>query len=577
MKTTTKFVTFAALLASALLALAAGPCVEERDLENGLGHFRVSISQITGATGGDGTIEDPYDFPDNDVTFRFNVAAYDKRGQIMDGQGGRMSYDGNAVVMAHPGLNLSVSRVPYELMPRLEFAAGKVEGAEISVAALYGRAVIGVKEVEVLEKEAVQGQLMQLPQYETVGSHASGVSHNIYFDKPTLHNIQYSDRVFEQLDIDYSNLFRNFVEIDCRIDEPGVNLPDDDHGKLVVTGIFNAGFFVTDLAGVDDGYNHLYVYSYSYPENLEVGDRLDRLVGTSQDFSGSTQISFPAWGRAADQNHDPEPFRVVDLDAAVPPAMLTRAMCEEDSSASSSHLCGHSKQNWIMENLESARIRLENLRTPDYYANCDYNSDGEIAFEGSEDNCRDACLKRGTTIVVKEYLASEDALTGQGSIAANPCLNHNDCPSGQCGGHPGGYCEGDEDCSPYESCTMIGSSRHCVQDDGMCRTVCPWEAAIDGIRPNCVELDTASQFICSELSGLRQWGQWVVGLDNGSGPLLNLITQETLVNFDPTLPEHLGMTIEYLQGNLQQKRAARPRWVVMAGLGEADSPPIMRP
>lgn len=555
-RTASRWIGSGAVALAALLALAAGPCVEKRALEPGLGHIRVTLTDIAGVTGGDGSRGDPYDYPEGEVTFTFNAAAYDKQGLIMDCAPGHGCHEETATVQVYPGRTTSFP-TEGEPEPTVQFSAGRVAGASFSARNLHGRSALLVIDRRRIEGEPVQGVLRQIPQYQVAGSHALGASRNVYFDPPRLRHIQIDDYVRNQLDIDYSALERRFVDIDCRNDEPAPGLPSDGHGKLVVTGIYNEGFYVTDVADAGQGFNHLYVYNYSYPEDLALGDRLDRLVGTSQDFSGATQISFPAWTRAMDAELHPEPFRVDDLDAVVEPALVTSAMCGEGG-GSSRHLCGHSKQNWTLEALESARVRIEDVRTPDIFVDCDFNSNGQITFvypnPDEETDCRDDCLLHDGSgvITAKEIVARPEVL--QDIAVDGICTNDAQCASGQCGG--------------YTDQTA---------DDGLCRVVCPWEEAIEGIQPNCIQIRVPPQYICSELSTMRQFGQWTVALDDGGGPLVNLLTRETLVDFDPTAPEHLGMTIEHLQGNLRQVRAARPRWMVLVGLAENDVPAGLRP
>jgi len=227
-------------------------------------------------------------------------------------------------------------------------------------------------------------------------------------------------------------------------------------------------------------------------------------------------------------------------------------MCNDGGT---SHMCGHSKQNWSLEELESARVRLENLRLPDIHVDCDFNHNGEITFSyptpDEETDCRDYCLEHdgGHIIIAKEVIAKPEVLE---QVVVSPCNIHTDCASGQCGG----YLQGEE--------------------DHVCRVVCPWEEEIPDIRANCIEFRVPPQYICSELSTMRQFGQWSVALDGGAGPLINLLTRESLVNLDPSKDEFLGATVEYIQGNLRQVRAARPRWIVLVGLGEEDAPPELR-
>ncbi len=113
--------------------------------------------------------------------------------------------------------------------------------------------------------------------------------------------------------------------------------------------------------------------------------------------------------------------------------------------------------------------------------------------------------------------------------------------------------------------------------DSICRSVCPWEQEIEGIRPICMHIRIGPEHVCSELSTMRLYGQWTASLNDGTGPLINLITRESVVEYDPVATRNLGVTIPYVQGNLRQVRAARPRWVVLVGRLPGDTPPLMKP
>jgi hypothetical protein len=76
---------------------------------------------------------------------------------------------------------------------------------------------------------------------------------------------------------------------------------------------------------------------------------------------------------------------------------------------------------------------------------------------------------------------------------------------------------------------------------------------------------------------MHQFGQWGVAMDDGAGPLINVMTRETLVDYAPTAEANLGKPISYLQGNLRQVRAARPRWMVLVGDQPGDVPGDMKP
>jgi len=519
MKTRTRAVLITAILGVlALSGMAFGPCAEKRSLENGLAGYRVTITGVGNVSGGTGRIDDPFDFPEDEVTLEFEAVAFDKLGGRMDGVQGE-AYNGQVAVKVTPGeMAFPGSKV--------SFVNGVAQDSVV-VRKVFSRVALWLEDIHTVNSDKLTSQRGDIQLTRKEGTWATGVSNIIHFKDPSLRQMQ-TDNWIEKNDL--SSLAGSFVDLDCQKNAPSGPW-DDGHGQLVVTGIFNEGFFVTDLADSGLGYNHLYAYSYSYPQDLDLGDRLDRLAGTSQDFSGCTQISFPSWHRAMDDKLNPEPFRVTDLDTRIPPVLIDTIMCA-DGGGSGLHLCGHSKKNWAMEALESARVRLENIRTPDVYLDCDFNGNQEITFSyptpDEETYCRDACLEHdgNTEVVVKDFIVS---------AAARPDV---------------------------------------VLEENV---VCPWESSIEGIEPNCTRVRVASGHICSELSTLHQFGQWSAALDDGAGPLINLLTRETLVEFDPTTEQHLGRTIEFLQGNLRQVRAARPRWIVLVGNLPGDAPDSIKP
>jgi len=533
--------------ALALAGLAAGPCVEQRALENGLSSFRVTVLQVDGVTGGLGTRGSPYDVPEGDIELAFTADAIDQRGMRMT------DFAGEVALKVTPGEIVAPATVT--------FAAGQAAG-RVTVRKVFGRVALWLEDVQWVDGPPAQAGLDSVPQRAPVGTWAAGVSNLVHFKNPSLRQVQYQPEWV--LKNDTSALPDRFVEFDCKA-EQGAPF-DDGHGQLVVTGIFNEGFFVTDLADQGLGFNHLYAYSYSYPEDLDEGDRLDRLVGTTQDFSGCTQIGFPAWTRAMDENHDSQPFRVRDLDALVPPAPITTELCRDGAKVADQHLCGYSKDSFAIETLESGRVRIAEVHATDLYLDCDFNSDLELPLISTTDPaeyaCRDACLKHdGATVLrVKRVRARPETLWAVSTEGR--CDSDADCQSGRCGGW------GEADAF-----------------DHVCRVLCPWEADITDIRPNCMELTVKPEFVCSELTTLEQFGQWGVSLPPDPtadppevrGPQINVITRETLVTYDPTAQENLGRDIPFLQGNLRQVRAARPRWLVIVGHGPGDVPPDMQP
>ncbi len=507
------FVVGAALLV--ISGLAFGPCVEHVDLENGLAGFGVTLT-AEGATGGDGTRESPYDIPEGTITLHYQASAYDQRGEPL-------AYNGNVTALVVPGEVVALNPDPPS------FSDGQATGT-VEVRKVFGRVSLWLEDVHTVNADLVEGGSKPIQMIKREGSYATGVSDPMNFKNPTLVQAQYSPWIEANDNIDTSALADSFVEFDCRQNDPTGPFIDG-HGQLVVTGVFSEGFFVTDTAVPAGGYNHLYVYNYSYPEDLEVGDRLDLLSGTSQDFSGCTQISFPAWQKAVDENRRPLSIEE-PLDSLIPPALVTKAMCDISNTGANEHLCGYSKNNWTMEAIESARVRIENVRTPDVFVNCDFNGDRQVVANWAEPGNPEA-------------------------ICSVACLKHN----GQ---------------SEFTVQEIAGSPAALADVVTLGSVVCPWESSIPGIDPHCKRVRIGPEHICSELTTMRQFGQWVVSLDDGSGPLINVLSLESLVNYDPSAPGNLGRTVDHLQGNLTQVRAARPRWIVTVGTQPNDAPDELR-
>ena len=63
-----------------IISMAAGPCVETRDLQNGLSTFKVHVTGVSGPSSGSGTLDDPYVYHSVDGTLTHDAEAGDKRG-----------------------------------------------------------------------------------------------------------------------------------------------------------------------------------------------------------------------------------------------------------------------------------------------------------------------------------------------------------------------------------------------------------------------------------------------------------------------------------------------------------------
>jgi hypothetical protein len=182
-------------------------------------------------------------------------------------------------------------------------------------------------------------------------SFATGVSEPIWFQIPTLAEIN------EVEDGTTNQLAGEFAEI---------RAADRD---IRVTAVGTNGYWVSDLLGDDTDYAHMFVYTFSAPDPwVEVGQRIDLLTGSDQDYLGTTQLAFPHYTVADDP--------VVETPSAV---TLSEALCGNDAE---------------LEKIESSLVRLDNVFIPsgfvsgtaDYEDYIDYGQ-WPISFGPSGSNC----------------------------------------------------------------------------------------------------------------------------------------------------------------------------------------------
>ena len=201
---------------------------------------------------------------------------------------------------------------------------------------------------------------------EAGGTFAAGVSTTVHYALPRVQDVQGTGSTtpyaFESISVNTSG-----------------------QHELIVTRISKDGFYVTDLSGQDDGFNHLFAFSFSTPRNLRVCDRVTLLSGTVSEFFGFTELNFPSYEVDAlfegeeDKCKVPEPF-VLEAATITNPA--------------------------TMESLESGLVRIEGYHSSlklgpelaldgefaEDRTNCDFNGDGRIDFESdAEGTCGNAC------------------------------------------------------------------------------------------------------------------------------------------------------------------------------------------
>ncbi|HEY0092960.1 MAG TPA: hypothetical protein VGB96_01495, partial [Archangium sp.] len=253
----------------------------------------------------------------------------------------------------------------------------------------------------------ISGDPKQLPPEPASRSYAAGASAPILLEEPTLAAIQQP----QTADTRSSPFVGQFVTIG-RAPETGSvlyqNCPDEDRdgdGKvdppkpvtLLVTGTDPSGFFVTDITACrvpDDtgtepeGYlpgtfGSMYIYNYSYPEGLDTGDLLWTLAGSLQEFTSTTQLTFPSWTvREHVRELPPEQWtKYLKLNPPVELNLRHCGLADELTAANTDALCGgFNNTNMKLESLESGLVKVRHVRFPSVFKNCDLNGNGSVPF-----------------------------------------------------------------------------------------------------------------------------------------------------------------------------------------------------
>jgi hypothetical protein len=238
----------------------------------------------------------------------------------------------------------------------------------------------------------------------------------VYFEEPTLAKIQYPDG----FDNRSSPLVGQFIAVGKNPESGGVlklSCPDDPArdgqvSALLVTGVDQSGFFVTDLnacrvkedlvnatGGIvtrlpePDGYypgtfGSIYVYNFSYPEGLSPGDLLWTVAGSIQEFTSTTQMTFASWSLRERVRLLPEAEWKKYLNL-LQPVEISARVCNLDTTLFlTDALCGQNRGSLKLESLESTLVKLRNVKFPQVFTNCDFNANGEVPFfcEGRPDN-----------------------------------------------------------------------------------------------------------------------------------------------------------------------------------------------
>ncbi len=376
------------------MSLLAGGCVVRRiERPKGTQSFRVTVVKPEDSAAL-GSRQSPLPYASNDtpfaVTFRLEAIGWD--GQPDAGFTGRL------VIAAHPGLVF-----PNEV--NIHEGTGEVS---VRLANSYGETRIwfedcGIRELPFKKNCTLEERQAYVPEcfpQFRAGTLATGISPPIVFAQPALSDVQETgdnassplmpiagDRCAALADpryVDTTNLTPrqiNQLPRAQRIPASG-NTVRITAGELIVTAIDNGGFFVTDVSPEAQvrGFNSIYVFAFSYPENLQVGDRVLSLTGTPAEFVGATQLNNPFWIR---DSRGPYPEKLPA------PYTISPQLYQMNIGTAG----GNVYNELSMEKLEGSLVCMDNLGVPSGAENCDLNNDGGLTRgSGSEEQaCETKC------------------------------------------------------------------------------------------------------------------------------------------------------------------------------------------
>ncbi len=308
-------------------------------------------------------------------------------------------------------------------------------------------------------------------------------------------------------------------------------------GPVIVTALDNEGFYVSDIHAdaVTRGFNHVYAFNFSYPDDLEIGDVLVSLRGSPVEFAGSTQLSNPAWQRDG-----------VGRGVALMPAPL---VIEADLYAAALSTYGRNDSTQLdLERREGAVVCMDNLAPARELRNCDVNGSGGIERQG--------CLVSGSAPLPPRCEVAVG--TAPAYPACDPTVR-------------------EPYCFPLTEAELLG-------------------CGLTSYLPNnpaeyCCERNCYTDFACGEASSYVGFGQWVADVygryevtATSSPPVkVAVVTRDALPSaadcqggyeagrcFDPFLfaavqfakPEAERVRLKVV-GNLRHVVAGRPVWLIV--------------
>jgi hypothetical protein len=362
-----------------LLAFVCG-CSPDPFEPVGVSTFAVTVTSINGSA--DLPTRDaplPANRGDKNEEWGFTVEARNASGEFDP-------FNGMIRLSVEPGAVMKVESAGADVDGRNILMKGGKASGTVSVTAVYGHARLRIEDVgyvpvktgetaacadgsdndndERTDYPSDPGCAFADDTTETSGTFAAGVSKPVEYALPTLRDIQ-GDAATTPYPLE------------------GMQINTTGEHELIVTRVSSDGFYVTDIADQETGYNSIFAFNFNTPPGMRVCDRVVYLAGTVNEFFGFTELSFPSFRLFYPH--------VGDLCAVPPPTVLTNAIIPNPEA---------------MERLESGLVRIEGFKIPSKFgknlaknnifaadaSNCDFNGNGQIDFKDrKEGDCSDIC------------------------------------------------------------------------------------------------------------------------------------------------------------------------------------------
>lgn len=360
-----------------LAAGALSSCTIEPHVLSGTSSFHVEITKVNGAAPPTADAPLPANHGDKLEAWEFTIDARSPEGDPT-------SFDGLVRLSVRPGAVQKIESTG-AVGRNVLLVDGKATGI-VYVTAVYGPTRLWVEDRgyvpapigktpacadgkdddgdKLIDYPADPGCELADDDSEEGGTFEAGVSHPVEYALPTIADVQgegsTSPYPFE-----------------------GMQLNTSAPRTVVVTRVASDGFYVTDLADQDKGYNSIFAFNFSLPPGMRVCDRVRYLAGTVNEFFGFTELGFPSYD--LDYVYKPE-------DCLVPEPRVLDAKTIVDPV--------------FMEKVESGLVRVEavtiakkfgpgkvknNAPTADA-SSCDLNDDGTVDFTSQEEgSCSSVC------------------------------------------------------------------------------------------------------------------------------------------------------------------------------------------